>query len=84
MAVGDQIGQTATRQLDALQHMGSALSAALAVPVSELWTMHNGYAACTKAGLRAITDLLDGARTNLTTDEVAALDNISEWTPADM
>lgn len=61
VAVGDQIGQTATRQLDALQHMGSALSAALAVPVSELWTMHNGYAACTKAGLRAITDLLDGA-----------------------
>lgn len=34
--------------------------------------------------LAQVTDLLDGARTNLTTDEVAALDNISEWTPADM
>lgn len=61
VAVGDQTGQTAARQVDALEHMGSALSATLAVPVSELWTMHNGYAACTKAGLRAITDLLDGA-----------------------
>lgn len=61
VAVGGQAGQTATRQLDALAHMGSALSAALGVPVSELWTMHNGYAACTGAGLRAITKLLDGA-----------------------
>lgn len=61
MAVGGQAGQTATRQLDALAHMGSALSASLAVSVSELWTMHNGYAACTGAGLRAITKLLDGA-----------------------
>lgn len=61
VAVGGQAGQTATRQLDALAHMGSALSASLAVPVSELWTMHNGYAACTGAGLRAITKLLDGA-----------------------
>lgn len=61
VAFGGRTGQTATHQLDALAHMGSALSAALAVPVSELWTMHNGYAACTGAGLRAITDLLDGA-----------------------
>jgi hypothetical protein len=59
--VGTQTGQTATRQLDALAHMGSALSDALGAPVSKLWTMHNGYAACTRDGLRAITDLLSDA-----------------------
>lgn len=59
--VGEQVGQTARRQLDTLQHMGFALSTALSVPVSELWTMHNGYAACTREGLRAITNLLDSA-----------------------
>ncbi len=34
--------------------------------------------------LAQVADLLDGARTELTADEVAALDNVSEWTPADM
>lgn len=60
-AVGDQTGQTSTRQLDALAHMGAALSDALEVPASELWTMHNGYAACTRNGLRLITELVDSA-----------------------
>lgn len=31
-----------------------------------------------------IADLLDGARVELTSDEVADLDEISEWTPTDM
>jgi hypothetical protein len=60
-AVGDQTGQTSTCQLDALAYMGAALSDSLRVPASELWTMHNGYAACTSEGLHAITKLLDGA-----------------------
>ncbi|PZU44763.1 MAG: alcohol dehydrogenase [Microbacterium sp.] len=34
--------------------------------------------------LAQLPDLLDGARTDLTADEVAALDEISEWTPLDM
>ncbi len=34
--------------------------------------------------LTQVADLLDGARTDLTADEVAALDNVSEWTPSDM
>ncbi len=34
--------------------------------------------------LAQVDDLLDGARTDLTADEVATLDNVSEWTPADM
>ncbi len=31
-----------------------------------------------------VSDLLDGARTELTAEEVADLDAVSEWTPADM
>jgi len=56
--VGDARGQTRDRQVDALAHVGEALSATLGRPVSELWTMRNGYALCTREGLRAITDLL--------------------------
>jgi len=67
--VGDQTGQTSTRQLDALAHMGAALSDAFGVPVSQLWTMNNGYAACTRNGLRMITTLLK----NATPDESDAL-----------
>ncbi|GAB7066263.1 hypothetical protein JCM12141A_05520 [Mycolicibacterium hodleri] len=57
--VGDAIGQTRDRQVDALAHVGESLSATLGRPVTELWTMRNGYALCTRDGLRAITDLLD-------------------------
>jgi aryl-alcohol dehydrogenase (NADP+) len=34
--------------------------------------------------LAQVPDLLDGARTDLTAEEVADLDAVSEWTPADM
>ena len=57
--VGDESGQTRDRQVDALAHVGEALSATLNRPASELWTMRNGYALCTRDGLRAITDLLE-------------------------
>jgi len=56
--VGDQIGQTAERQLDGLAHVGSELSVRLGRPVSDLWTMRNGYALCTRSGLELITDHL--------------------------
>ncbi|MCV7421410.1 hypothetical protein H7K45_12735 [Mycobacterium yunnanensis] len=56
--VGDERGQTRDRQIDALGGVGGALSAAVDRPVSELWTMRNGYALCTRDGLRAITDFL--------------------------
>lgn len=59
--VGDGIGQTAERQLDALQGLGGALSALTGLPVSALWSMQNGYGMCTKDGLRAIGWLLDEA-----------------------
>ena len=56
--VDGESGQTRERQLDALAHMGVALSAKLARPVSDLWTMRNGYALCTDDGLEAVTRLL--------------------------
>lgn len=34
--------------------------------------------------LAQVSDLLDGARTDLTAEEVADLDAVSEWTPVDM
>jgi hypothetical protein len=51
-------GQTRERQLDALAPLGAALSTKLGRPVSDLWTMSNGYALCSAAGLDAISGLL--------------------------
>ncbi|WP_036321933.1 aldo/keto reductase, partial [Microbacterium sp. B24] len=34
--------------------------------------------------LSQVADLLDGGRVELTADEVAELDEVSEWTPTDM
>jgi hypothetical protein len=52
--VGGSLGQKAERQLDGLAELGAALSGALKQPVEVLWTMQNGYAQCTRAGLDAI------------------------------
>jgi hypothetical protein len=56
--VDGAFGQTRHRQLDALRHVGAALSAKLDRPVADLWTMRNGYALCSDRGLDAITRLL--------------------------
>ena len=48
-------GQTEYRQLDGLADVGDYLSHELHLPVSELWTMRNGYALATKTGLSAIS-----------------------------
>jgi hypothetical protein len=56
--VGDGVGQTSERQLDGLADLGAALGTALDRPVESLWTMRNGYALCTHAGLDAITSHL--------------------------
>jgi hypothetical protein len=58
--VGGALGQTAERQLDGLAELGAVLSSALNQPVEALWTMQNGYAQCTRAGLDAITKHLRG------------------------
>ena len=59
VSVGDRIGQTRDRQLDALSGVGAALSGLTGLPVSALWNMQNGYALCTKEGLAAIAHLLE-------------------------
>ena len=59
--VGDQIGQTAERQIDALAGVGAVLAELTGLGAEELWTMSNGYALCTERGLRAIGVLLEGA-----------------------
>jgi len=56
--VDGEFGQTRERQLDALRHVGAALSAKLDRPVSDLWSMRNGYALCSETGLDTITRLL--------------------------
>ena len=55
------IGQTASRQLNALAGLGAALSELTGLPDVRLWRMRNGYALCTREGLTAITDLLAAA-----------------------
>lgn len=57
--VGDQLGQTSSRQLDGLADLGTALAGALGRPVSSLWDMRNGYALCHSDGLSAITSHLN-------------------------
>lgn len=66
--VGGGIGQTSDRQLDALAGLGSAFSELLRQPVSELWTMTNGYALCTQQGLAMIAYLLEDASEELLDD----------------
>jgi hypothetical protein len=51
-------GQTRDRQLDTLGYVGISLSRHLDRPVSDLWTMRNGYALCSEVGLDAITRLI--------------------------
>lgn len=58
--VGDQVGQRSDRQLDTLAHLGAELAALLDRPVTQLWTMQNGYALCTEDGLAAVSALLSG------------------------
>ncbi|WP_024513349.1 hypothetical protein [Bradyrhizobium sp. ARR65] len=67
--VGNEHGQTATRQLDGLAEIGADLSAALGQPVSALWEMKNGYALCSRGGLQAIAAHL----TELKSSELDAL-----------
>lgn len=63
--VGDQIGQTAERQIDGLAGVGAELSELTGLPVKALWTMSNGYALCSPAGLTAISALLEDASEDL-------------------
>jgi hypothetical protein len=59
--VNGEAGQTARRQLDGLADVGKVLAEATGMPASQLWTMQNGYALCSEAGLRAISAHLQDA-----------------------
>jgi hypothetical protein len=67
--VGNRCGQTAEHQLDGLAQMGDALATSTGQPVAALWDMQNGYALCSKAGLRAISKYIEA----LTPDAIDAL-----------
>lgn len=56
--VGGQTGQSAEHQLDGLADLGAELSRALGCAVSDLWSMRNGYALASRAGLDMITSHL--------------------------
>lgn len=56
--VGGQTGQSAEHQLDGLAVLGAELGRALGCPVSDLWSMRNGYALASRAGLDMITSHL--------------------------
>ncbi|MEP1123387.1 MAG: hypothetical protein ABJH68_05795 [Ilumatobacter sp.] len=51
--VGDQIGQTAERQIDCAADLGNALGGA-----GDLWTMQNGYLFATGDGLDAVANMV--------------------------
>lgn len=67
--VGDHIGQTKDKQVDALADLGAALRARLPRDIGELWAMTNGYALCFRSSLAAITQLLETS----SSDEIDAL-----------
>ena len=56
--VGEQVGQTAERQVDALAQLRATLATLVGVEPEELWVMRNGYALPPAQGLRAAADIL--------------------------
>lgn len=72
--------------IDELERIGQAHGVSIAATALAWLRAKPGVVApiASASKLAQVADLLDGARTDLTADEVAALDNVSEWTPADM
>jgi hypothetical protein len=68
-SINGELGQTAKRQIDALEPLGERLVKHLDRPVHSLWDMRNGYALCTPDGLAAIGRLLRTA-SDATIDEI--------------
>lgn len=67
--VRGRLGQTKERQIDALADLGTALRERLPPDAGQLWSMVNGYALAHRAGLEAITSVLEGS----SADEMDAL-----------
>jgi hypothetical protein len=58
--VGEQVGQTAERQLDVLADLGAALARDMGVEEGSLWRMRNGYALPERGSLARIEAHLAG------------------------
>lgn len=72
--------------LEVLERVGDAHGVSMA-SAALAWLRAKPTVAAPIASASKVTqvpDLLDGATTDLTADEVAALDEVSEWTPLDM
>jgi len=67
--VGEEVGQTAKRQLNGLSGVGRLLGEKLGVSPNTLWEMRNGYALASMSGLASIRKYLEGA----TDSEIDAL-----------
>jgi hypothetical protein len=73
--VDDGIGQTRHRQVDCLRDIGSALGN----EGNRLWTMQNGYAMCSREGVRVMRRALE-AMSETEIDELRALLRIGvQW-----
>jgi len=59
--VEGQVGQTATRQIDGSAALRETLAEAVGLAPDALWTMQNGYALPSEAGLKAVATFLRGA-----------------------
>ncbi len=66
--IDDEAGQGAKRQLDGLADLGATLARRLDTNVASMWTMRNGYALATAAGLARIAAFLGGADTEIIDD----------------
>ena len=66
--LGGDTGQTATRQLDGLADVGSALAQRLGSTVPAPWIMRNGYAMATREGLKSVDAVLREADAELLDD----------------
>ncbi len=72
--------------LDAMERIGERHGVSMAAVALGWLRSKPGLVApiASASKVSQVADLLDGARVELTADEVADLDEISEWTPADM
>ena len=59
--LGDQIGQSADRQVDCLTDLGAMFGHDPSTSATSLWSMRNGYCLATASGLSRIRAVLDAA-----------------------
>src|SRR5690606_26303034 len=58
--VGDQVGQTRQRQIEAFAALGEVLAAGVQRPASSLWSTQNGYVLLERESVDQISNYLCG------------------------